>query len=389
MEFQAQLEQNLADLKSKIDQKITESNALADEKISAKFMSQINDMGKKFAELQTEVTELAQKAHKAAEKPAKSLGESIVASDNFASFKAGQSNKFRQEFMANTITGETSSTPTDTLSPFQRMAGVVSGATRQLSILDFIPIGNTTANAVEYTKEASFTNNAAETAEAGTKPESSLTFSLQSAPVRTIAHFLRVSKQVMDDAPMLASYIDSRMAYGVRLRLENQIVNGNGTAPNLSGMLANDTAVAVGTSVNALDYANMLKYSIIGADYQPSFYFVNPADWSAIEILKRGTADDAYIGGSGGSIGYVNNGLQPTLWGLPVIASNSVPAGTLIAGSSDAMMLWMRENVVIDVSDSDATNFTTNLLTIRAEMRAAFTVFQSSAIVSANLATIV
>jgi HK97 family phage major capsid protein len=389
MEFQAQLEQSLSKLGAQVDEKIKQANAQSEEKLGVKFMGELKDLSLKFKETQDELTALAQKsfATQAAEQK-QTMGQAFSKSDAFKSFQAGTQPRARFEFQGNTITGETSSNPNSTLSPFERMGGIVSGPTRMLSILDFIPKGTTSSNAIDYTKEASFTNSAAEAAEAAQKAESSLTFTLANTPVRTIAHFIKVTKQVMDDAPMLSSYIDNRMGYGVRLRLENQIINGNGTAPNLDGILSgNSTAVAVGTAENAFDYTNKLKYSVIGADFTPDFYFINPADWSAMEIIKRGAGDAAYVG-AGGAISYVNNGLEARLWGLPVVASNSVPAGTVIAGSRDAMMLWTRQGVTIDVSESDGDNFQKNLLTVRAEMRAAFTVFRADALVTANLATL-
>lgn len=390
MEYQAQLEQALAKLGSQVDGKIQAANAMAEEKIGAKFMGELKDLAAKFKETQDELTSLAQKsAVQAKASVKKTMGQAFSESDPWKSFQMGASSKARFEFQANTITGETASTPVDTITPFGRMAGIVPGATRQLTILDFIPQGNTNEAAVEYTREASFVNNAAETAQAATKPESDMTFGLNTAPVATISHCIPVSKQVLSDAPMLSSYIDGRMAYGVRLKLEQQILNGNGTAPNLRGILAagNSTVVAVGDDTNAFDYTNSLKARVEVAEYIPDFYFVNPLDWSAIEKIKKSTGDASYVGADG-AVNYINNGLQPLLWGLPVIKSNSVPAGTVIAGSRDAMMLWNRQGVTIDVSESDGNNFRTGLLTVRAEMRAAFTVFTPAALVRANLATL-
>ena len=389
MEFQAQLEKSLSELGSQVDSKIKEANAQAEQKLSSKFMGELNDLGTKFKETQDELTALAQKSFTSNQSAQKdTMGQAFAKCDAFKSFQAGTQPRARFEYQGNTISGETSSNPNDVLSPFERMGGIVSGPQRTLSILDFIPKGTLSSNAIDYTKETAFTNNAAEAAEASQKAESDLTFNLANAPVRTIAHFIKVTKQVMDDAPMLSSYIDNRMGYGVRLRLENQIMNGNGTAPNLSGILdGNSTAVAVGTSANAFDYTNKLKYAVVGADFAPDFYFVNPADWSAMETTKRGTADAGYVG-AGGAISYVNNGLEARLWGLPVVASNSVPVGTIVAGSRDSMMLWTRQGVTIDISESDADNFQKNLLTVRAEMRAAFTVFRNDALVTADLSTL-
>ena len=351
--------------------------------VARKTAEDVKSLAEKHQELAGALTELAQKGVKLEQKPAvKSIGQEFIESAAFKSFKDGGSTKARIE-LKNTILGEAGSPqdPVDTIVPADRMASIVGGAFRALNLLDFVPQGMTSSNSVEYTRELSWTNDAAETAEGGAKPESDLTFELVNAPVRTIAHWIKVSKQVLDDAPALASYVDRRLRHGVQVRLQNQIVAGNGTSPNLSGILdsGNYTAVTAATGDNALDFANRLKYAVIGADYAPSFFLVNPTDWGAMERLKKGTSDDSYIGAEG-AIGYLQNGLVPLLWGLPVVMSNSITSGQMICAASDAMMLWNRQGVAVEMFEQDDTNVQKNLVTIRAEMRAAFSVFRAAAV---------
>jgi HK97 family phage major capsid protein len=203
----------------------------------------------------------------------KSWGQSFIESDSFKAFtEGGDSMKARIE-VKNTILGEAGSPlePSNVLVPEQRLPGIVPGAFRALNILDFVPTGVTGANQIEYTREASWTNNAGETSEGEQKPESALTFELINDPVRTIAHFIKASKQVLDDAPMLSSYIDRRMVHGLRSRLQSQILKGNGTTPNISGVnqTGRHTAFSPATGDLALDSLNKAKYAIIGADYSP------------------------------------------------------------------------------------------------------------------------
>ena len=358
--------------------------------VARKTADDLKSLAEQHKDLSGALTELAQKGVKLEQKPAvKSIGQEFIESAAFKSFKDGGSTKARVE-LKNTILGEAGSPqdPVDTIVPADRMAGIVGGAFRALNLLDFVPQGMTSSNSVEYTRELSWTNDAAETAEGGAKPESDLTFELVNAPVRTIAHWIKVSKQVLDDAPALASYVDRRLRHGVQVRLQNQIVAGNGTSPNLSGILdsGNYTAVTAATGDNALDFANRLKYAVIGADYAPSFFLVNPTDWGAMERLKKGTSDDSYIGAEG-AIGYLQNGLVPLLWGLPVVMSNSITSGQMICAASDAMMLWNRQGVAVEMFEQDDTNVQKNLVTIRAEMRAAFSIFRAAAVRAGSIPT--
>ncbi len=312
----------------------------------------------------------------------KTWGETMIESDSYKSFvNDGQNLKARVE-VKNTIIGEAAGEPSNVLLQADRLPGIVPGAFRALNILDFVNSGNTSSNQIEYTRELSWTDNSAETAEGAAKPESDLTFELVQDPVRTIAHWIKASKQVLDDAPMLASYIDRRMTHGVRNRLQTQILTGNGTSPNISGL--NDsgrhTAFTPTASELALDGINRAKYAVIGADYSPNFVFLNPADWGGIERVKSTAAGNDYAAGDGAALSYINGGMTPLVWGLPVVASNTVPAGNFYLGDSMAFQLFTRQNVVVEMFEQDDTNVQSNLLTIRAEMRAALAVYTPAAV---------
>lgn len=362
-------------------------SATASVKADLKAMTAENDsLAAKYKSLADDMVALQQKGVKAeAGKASKSMGAQFIDSDAFAAYKSGSANKAKMEFK-NTIIGEGGSpqNPTDTIVPKQNMSGIVGGAFRTLRLLDVLNTGVATGNTIHYTRELAFTNNAAERAEGTQKPESVITFEGVDTPVRTIAHFLKVSKQVLDDAPALQSYIDRRLRYGVEIRAEQQVINGNGTSPNISGMLdtGNFTSLTAASGDTDFDFANKAKYKVIESDYMADYYLINPADWGRMERKK--TTPGEYVGGNS-VVGYLQNGLVSTLWGLPVIASNSVPAGTLLAVANDASMFWQRQGTTVEIFDQNEDDVEKNLLTIRAEMRGAFTVFRPTAIVAGTL----
>lgn len=308
-------------------------------------------------------------------------GKKMVDSEGFKAMVGGA--KHARVEVKNTIIGEGGSPqdPVDTLTPADRLAGIVPGAFRSLSVLDVVPMGATNSNAIEYTRESSWTNDAAETAENSAKPESDLTFELVSDPVRTIAHWIKASRQVLDDAPALESYIDRRLRHGLRQRLESQILTGNGTSPNIEGLTATGrhTDFTPDSGDNRLDSMNKAKYDVIGADFMATHYFVNPADWGEIERLKAGSGNE-YAAANGNAVSYIANGLQPLAWGLPVIANNNVSSGEFFCLDINALMLMMRQGAVVEMFEQDDTNVQSNLVTIRAELRAALAVFQPTAI---------
>lgn len=309
------------------------------------------------------------------------LGQIVIQSEEFKQFAAGASRKMTVQ--ANTITGQEGSPPenSNTIVAPDRLNGIIPGAFRTLRIRDFLPQGNTSSNMVEYVRELVFQNNAAETAEAAQKPESSLTFELANAPVRTIATFIKASKQVLEDAPALASYIDTRLRYAVEYRLDSQLVNGDGVGQNISGILdtGNFTPFTPATGENALDTVNRMMYAVWGADYAPTAILMNPATWGGIERTKVGPTDNTYI------IGQPGNAIGPRLWGLPVVLSNAVPLGKIIVGAFDiAFMFFNRQNAIVEMFEQDTDNVQKNLITIRSELRGALASFRPASVVAGN-----
>ncbi len=363
---------------SEIDAMLKSAGAESKSAVEAaeKAAKELKAMGDRLLEIEQKQAEGIKKGY---EMP-KSLGESFATSEEFKAFAEGRTSKARLE-IKNTITGQSGSPAanSDTIVAPQRQVGIVAGAFRTLRIRDVMPSGTTSSNLVEYTRELAFTNNAAEAAEAATKAESALTFELVSAPVKTIAHWLKLSKQVMDDAPALASYVDTRLRYGVDLRIDQQLLNGNGSGQNIGGLAkaGNHTAFTPSSGDNAIDSINRAIYAVAAADYNATAIILNPADWGAIERTK--TTDEAYVFGA-------PQRLAPTLWGLPVVATNTMTAGKFMVGAFDmAAQVWNRQGTTVEMSEADDTNFQKNLVTVRAEARLALAIYRPVSIQYGNL----
>lgn len=310
----------------------------------------------------------------------KTLGQLVIETDAFKEFARGTTNRAHMSFdgsvFANTITGQEGSPPanSDVLVAPQRLQGIIPGAFRRLRVRDAIPSGATTSNMIEYTRELTFTNSAAETAEGDTKPESAITFELKTAPVRTIAHWLKLSKQVRDDAPQLQAHIDGRLRYGVELRIDNQLLLGNGTGQNLEGLLIGDnyTSFSPTAGETALDSLNRMKYAVDASDYIATAIMLNPVTWGEIERIKGD--DDHYV------VGSPLSPIGPFLWGLPVVVTNAMPVGKAHVSALDILaQTFTRENTVVEIFEQDDTNAQQNLLTVRAEARLALAVYTPAA----------
>ncbi len=119
-----------------------------------------------------------------------------------------------------------------------RIPGVIAPGQRRLTVRDLLTPGRTASNAVQYVKETGFTNAAATVSETAgaTKPQTDIKFDVVTSSVTTIAHWVLATRQILDDVPMLQSYIDGRLTYGLALVEENQLLNGGGTGTDLHGV---------------------------------------------------------------------------------------------------------------------------------------------------------
>ena len=313
----------------------------------------------------------------------KSMGEQFTDADGFEGFANqvhGQT-KFKARINA-AVTSDTASAG-DAIAPM-RLPGVNQSPERRLFLRDLLSWGRTSSNAVEYVKETGFTNNAAPVSEnpASGKPESDIVLDMLSAPVATIAHYIRASKQVLGDVPMLQSYIDGRLRYGLKLKEEAQLLKGSGSGLNINGIYTQATAYSEPGGVfvqneTRIDRLRLAMLQAALAEYTADGIVLSPIDWANIELTKD--ADNAYIYANPRFLG------APSLWGLPVVATQSMDAGDFLVGAFQmGAQGWDREDVNVIVSLEDANNVTQNMVTILVEERLALTVFRPEAFVKGD-----
>jgi HK97 family phage major capsid protein len=222
----------LTEMHKEVEKKLAAVTEQSETK-GAEYKKLIDELDAAIKKVNDQIVELAQKHDMPEDKmEAKSFGVLVLESDSIKSFIAGESTKGRTE-IKNTILNSGNAT-----SVHDQLSGVVGGAFRQLTVMPTVMSGTTDSNSVFYSKESSWVNGAVSQVEGDAKAESTLTFEEVNEPVRTIAHFIKVSKQALADSSFLSSYIERRMRHGVNNKVESQVINGDGTGVNLSGWLA-------------------------------------------------------------------------------------------------------------------------------------------------------
>lgn len=255
---------------------------------------------------------------------------------------------------------------------------------RRMTIRALLGQGTTSSNSVEYDKEKGFTNNADTVAEGVAKPQSELQYEDATAKVVTIAHWMRASVQILDDAPALQSIIDNRLRYGLAFKEEVKLLNGPGGA-DLEGLVTAATAYAAPSGLTAaqqIDTVRLAMLQVALAEYPANGVVMNPIDWAVIEMLKD--TDGDYL------IGQPQGMTPPTLWGLPVVPTQAMTEDKFLVGAFDlAAQIFDRQNDTVEVSTEDQDNFIKNKVTIRAEERLALAIYRPEALVYGDFGRVV
>ena len=254
-----------------------------------------------------------------------------------------------------------------------RIGRVVDEVTRPIQILDIIPVGQTGMSTVKYMEETTRTHAAAEKAEGAAYAESTFVLTEQTSEVRKITDSIPVTDEQLEDVAMVQSYLNQRLTFGLRQRLDLQVIQGDGSAPNLEGIL---NVSGIQTQAKSVDpvpdaiYKALTKVRVTGRAF-PDHVLLHQNDWQDIRLLR--TADGIYIWGSPSEAG------PERIWGLPVVQSDALDENTGIVGDfGNFSMIFERRGIDIQVGYIDA-QFTQGKRTIRADLRVAFVTFRPAA----------
>lgn len=255
-----------------------------------------------------------------------------------------------------------------------RLPGFVEATTRPLQLIDIIPLSPTGQQTIKYMEETTRTHAAAETAEGGAYAESTFVFTERSSEVRKITDSLPVTDEQLEDVEMMPGYINGRLMFGLRQRWDTQAYVGNGTAPNLRGII---NVAGIQTQAKATDpvpdafYKAMTKVRTVGRAV-PTHQVMHPEDWQDVRLLR--TTDGVYIWGSPSEAGVER------MWGLPVVQNEARAAGSGLVGSFQPAWISAFERKGVDIQVGYVgTQFTEGKRTVRGDMRVALVLFRAAA----------
>lgn len=351
------------DLKEKADESLLKMNALTE---------QVADIEQKLA-----------RGGGNKNTPEKTIGEQFVEDQGVKDWAQSSPSKGKADvrFKA-TITSATTDTAGAAGAAVEttRLPGILALPQRRLTVRDLISPGRMDGNALEYVRETGFTNSAAPVAETAAKPESDLKFDLVTTSAKVIAHWMKASRQILDDFSQLRSIIDQRLLYGLAYVEEGQLLNGDGTGQNLHGIIPQATAYAAAFTPDAptaIDTLRLAQLQAALAEYPATGHVMHPTDWARIELTKD-TTGRYIIGNPQGMIG-------PTLWGLPVVATQAIAVDKFLTGAFRlGAQLFDRWDARVEAGFVN-DDFIKNLVTILAEERLALAVYRPEAFIYGDL----
>jgi HK97 family phage major capsid protein len=318
---------------------------------------------------------------------AKSIGEHFVKSGMADRIKSAHQTGERftigaPEFKA--ATDPTLTSNTGGLAP--QYGGVLETKYRQLTIADLLASGSLSQPSLTYWQQGTLTGDVASTAEGALKPSLNFAFGQVTETLAKLAGVTKVSDEMTEDADFMVSIIRSQLLQRLAVVEEDQVLNGNGTAPNLRGLLnrsgVQTYATAAGAtakkSLDGIFHAMQLvkNNSFIAADG----VVVNPTDYENMRLGVDGQSQ--YYGGGPFTGAYGNSGLQlqPGIWGMPTVVTPAIAAGTVLVGAfKTGAQLFRKGGVRLESTNSNEDDFKKNLVAMRVEERVALAVYYPTA----------
>jgi len=266
----------------------------------------------------------------------------------------------------------------------QLLPGIVPLKFQKLTVADLLAQGTTSSSSISYVIESAFQDLTGVVLEKGAIPQLDLTLARRQDNVGKIANIAKPTVEMFQDAEQFKAYLENRMVFGIQRKEEDQLLNGTGTAPQVTGILqrsglATAVVTAAGlTAVKAMEgIFNQITALRAVSFVEPDAIVIHPTDWQTIRLGKD--SQGQYYGG-GPFTGAYGNGTYSNvaeLWGVKAVITTAVAQGTvLVGGFQESGQIFRRSGITLDMTNSNNNDFETDLVTLKAEERLALAVYR-------------
>lgn len=334
---------------------------------------QLEEMRKKSGLLTEQVSEISQKmargGSRSGDEAPETIGQRFVNDERVKAFIDSDPSKgavdFRVKATLTTATTDAAGSAGALATPAFRDSAVPL-LRRRPRVRSLLPVIQVSSGSIEWPSQKGRTDGAAMVAEGSTKPSSDIQYELKTTAARVIAHWMKASKQVLEDAPQLRGIIDTELMDGLALKEEDQFLNGDNTGQNLYGLIPQATAFGAPNlpslaDINTMDVIALAMLQLANSYHDADGVILNPGDWLVMRTLKNSQGD--YI------LGSPMQQVNPSLWGVPLVPTPAMAAKKFLVGQFQAAAtIYDRWEARIELGYVN-DDFVNNLVTILGEER--------------------
>lgn len=256
--------------------------------------------------------------------------------------------------------------------PKEYESEVVALPSRKLHLRNLFGVGRTSERTHTYYQETGGEGGvASQNPEGATKSQLDFDLTEKDAPVRTIAGFTVISRQMLNNIPGMMAFLQKRLPELYLKEEDRQLLNGSNANGELAGLLP---AIAAAATSDTDDLGAILDTigEIEDVDHDVNGILLRPSDyWRLLKVATLNKPDVVVIDPSTGRL---------TIGGIPTFRSTATPVDTAIIGDfnmgADILQLT---NLNVALSYEDATNFRQNKVTLRVEAEIAFPIYFANA----------
>jgi HK97 family phage major capsid protein/HK97 family phage prohead protease len=279
----------------------------------------------------------------------------------------------------------------DGLTSYDRVPGIFELGQQQPTVADLFMQAQTDSPTIRYMKETTYTNSADTVLEGDDKPEAGFALEETDVSVRKVAVWTKVTDETLEDFAQVRPYIDQRLAFMVRSKIDDQLLNGSGTAPNIAGLLGTSgVQTAEMASNTALEFAKACMQAITNVRtvgfFEPDAIVMHPNDYQKLRLAVDGNSQ--FYGGGFFQGQYGTGYNDPNyLWGVRVVQTTRIAEldlatpgasnkGPIVGAFKLGGAVFYRNGLSIESTNTDQDDFLMNLTTIRVEQRLALAIYR-------------
>jgi len=387
------LKKQIDDICNVIDEKIEKSSNALKDNVNKEIDTVVSGEIKNLVEKHSDIVERLDKFEVESKKDnfknsyktkSEVFGDAMEKSESFKAMKSGNSNSASFDVKADVLISSdfAGASSSRDATGVERVAGIKRDPSNVTNMLNIIPVASTTSNVIRYVKESAYTDNAANVAEGSAPTDSEFQLTAADAIVQKTSAVMTISQEMLDDTPGLQSYLSQRLPAKIMTVVDDQLIGGSGSSPNLLGLLNGGTSFAAGSFANAIESAQELDALIVSANqlalsnYAANGIILNPSDFHKIYLLKDTTNE--YLRGNS----IVTSDGFTRINGIPVYLNNKMAAGSFVVGDfSQGSQVFQRENLTVDFGYENNDNFDKYLVSVRGIIRLAHAVYLPNAFV--------